>query len=444
MVIKKLAVPFINEKLLSQAEHGYIASGGISEQGFDFVFKRLSIKCKVEIVTGLQLPTDPKVLRRVWKHFTDRVQLRVFTKNIFNPNVFIFDLPYRKAVAFIGSGNLSLGGLKDNEELFYKITDPREIESLKSWFTGYYEFAEPLTEIIIQEYEWIYPSLRQREIASRQEIKDVLELTTRGFNWDTIKFKNQYFKKEDFLTFANRKASLKTTEIQDERVVVQNKLLQIHESIKSHLSKLKLYEDHDHKSFINSLDPADYPDQRLGALWLSYGRSKAELVTYHPDSMFCNFIRIVIIITQKDVALWLMPGKENAGKVDREYFALKMNDPEYRKEFFQFLTALNQDTDKGIGDPSGYWIQIAGEQKPVRSFPNEDALWEFTRYDEWKYFAFQIGKNFSPANPEISMDHIVETILREFNKLILLYNYMKHNPSDVSGKPDMLSGKVSG
>jgi hypothetical protein len=43
--------------------------------------------------------------------------------------------------------------LKDHEEIFYKITDPKEIESVMSWFTSYFEFSEPLTEKFIEEYE---------------------------------------------------------------------------------------------------------------------------------------------------------------------------------------------------------------------------------------------------------------------------------------------------
>ena len=427
MIIKKLAVPFINEKLLSQAEHCYIASAALSEQGFDFVVNRLSIKCKVEIVTGLNVPTEPKVLRRIWKHFTDRVQLRIYIKNFFHPNVYIFDLPYRKAIAFIGSGNFTLGGLKDNEEIFYKITDPKEIEALKSWFTGYYEFSEPLTETIIQEYEFVYPSIRQREIASREENNDVLELTTRGFNWDSIRFKNQYFKKEDFLTFANNKALLNTPEIQGERVSVQKKLLQLHESIKNHLSGLKLYEDYDSHHIISSLDPVDHPDHKLRAMWIAYGRSKTELNRYYPVARHKDFMRLLIIIRQKEVGMRLMPGKENAGKVDREYFGQKMNEPEYRKMFFKLLSGLNQDTVIKTNHREGYWIQIAGEKKTVNTFLNEDALWEFTKYDEWKHYSFVIGKNYSPADPEISNESIASTIAREFDKLTLLYRHIKHS-----------------
>jgi hypothetical protein len=54
-------------------------------------------------------------------------------------------------LGFIGSGTFTLEGIKDQEELFYKITDQKEVENLKSWFIGYYEFSEPLTEKMIQE-----------------------------------------------------------------------------------------------------------------------------------------------------------------------------------------------------------------------------------------------------------------------------------------------------
>src|SRR5688572_30547892 len=105
MLIKKLAAPLINDKILMQAEHCYIATSAISEAAFNFVTSRLSVKCKMEIVTGLDLPTSPEVLRKIFSQLTDRVTLRVFTKNYFHSNVFIFDLPFRKSVAFIGSGN---------------------------------------------------------------------------------------------------------------------------------------------------------------------------------------------------------------------------------------------------------------------------------------------------------------------------------------------------
>ncbi len=167
MIIKKLAVPFINDKLLQQVEHCYIATAAISEAGFDFIRSRIPTKTKMEIVTGLDVPTDPEVLRKIWRHYQGRITLNIYTRNSFHTNVYIFDLPFRKSVAFVGSGHLTLEGLKDSEELFYKITDAKEIENLKSWFIGYYEFAEPLNETLIQEYELVYPTFKERESKSR-------------------------------------------------------------------------------------------------------------------------------------------------------------------------------------------------------------------------------------------------------------------------------------
>lgn len=415
MLIKKLAVPFINDKLLQQVEHCYIATAAISETGFDFIRSRIPTKSKMEIVTGLDVPTSPEVLRRIWRNYQGRITLNIYTKNFFHANVYIFDLPFRKAIAFIGSGHFTLNGIKDGEELFYKITDAKEIENLKSWFIGYYEFAEPLSEALIQEYEYLYPTLKQRDIASRQEKKQFISLTTAGFSWDHIKFKLQYFKKEDYLALSSSKARLATPDIQAERETVKNKLLQLHALINDHVHRLKLHEDHDSTKIVSSLDPADHPDGKLRSMWIAYGPSEAGLKKYTPPATRADVMQLHIIFQQKEVGIWLMPGRPTAGKADRESFKNKMNEVEYRKQFFTLLTGLG----------AGYWIEIAGDKKAIETFQNEEALWEFTKADDWMYYAFIIGKNYSPADVEISSEHIAPTIIKEFDKLVLLYRHMK-------------------
>src|ERR1041385_2186220 len=266
MIIKKLAVPFINDKLLQQVEYCYIATAAISEAGFDFIRSRIPTKTKMEIVTGLDAPTSPEVLRRIWRNYQGRITLNIYTRNVFHANVYIFDLPYRKSVAFVGSGHFTLEGIKDSEELFFKITDAKEIENLKSWFIGYYEFGEPLSEKLIEEYEWLYPTLKQRDTASRQEKKQFLSLTTAGFSWDHVKQKHHYFKKEDYLTFSNSKARFNTPELHAERVSVQTKLAQLHEQIKDHLRKLKLHGAADPDNIVSSLDPSQHTDRQLRSM----------------------------------------------------------------------------------------------------------------------------------------------------------------------------------
>ena len=87
MIIKKLAVPFINEKLLQQVEHCYIATAAISEAGFDFIRTRIPTKTKMEIVTGLEMPTSPTVLQRIWRNYQGRITLNIYTRNDFHANV---------------------------------------------------------------------------------------------------------------------------------------------------------------------------------------------------------------------------------------------------------------------------------------------------------------------------------------------------------------------
>ncbi len=418
MLIKKLAVPFINDKLLQQVEHCYIATAAISEAGFDFIRSRIPTKTKMEIVTGLDEPSSPEVLRRIWRNYQGRITLNIYTRNFFHANVYIFDLPFRKAVAFVGSGNFTLEGIKDSEELFYKITDPKEIENLKSWFVGYYEFAQPLSEALIEEYEWLYPTLKQRDILSRQEKKEFLSLTTAGFSWDQIKFKNQYFKKEDYLTLSSSKARFTTPEIHAERLSVQNKLFQLHELIKEHVHALKLHEHYDQNQIVSSLDLADHTDHELRSMWLTYGRSQADLKKI--NATLAEAMHLQIALRQKEVCICLVPGAPRSGKADREYFKYKMTDGDYRKQFFTLLATLG----------AGYSIEIAGEKKAIETFQNEEVLWEFIKADQWRYYTFTISKSFSPAATEISSENIALTITNELDKLVLLYRHMKE---DVGG-----------
>jgi hypothetical protein len=414
MIVKKLAVPFINDKLLQQVEHCYIATAAISEAGFDFIRSRIPTKTKMEIVTGLDIPTAPEVLRRIWRNYQGRITLTIYTRNFFHANVYIFDLPYRKSVAFVGSGHCTLEGIKDSEELFYKITDAKEIENLKSWFTGYFEFGEPLSETLIQEYEWLYPTLKQRDYVSRQQKKQFISLNSAGFSWDHIKFKHQYFKKEDYLVFSNSKAVWNSPELQAERMSVQHKLLQLHEQIKDHLHKLKLHEVPDPEKIVSSLDTAYDSSRHLHRLWLAYGRSEAELRKHHAATL-TEMMHLQIVLQQNEMTLCLVAGTPLTGKADRESFKNKMNDAEYRHRFFGLFSALG----------AGYWIDLACERRPTGTFQNEETLWEFIKADQWQFYSFMIGKSYSPEDSDISSERIASTIMKEFDKLALLYQLMK-------------------
>lgn len=403
MLIKKLAAPLINEKLLVQVERAFIGTAAISEPAFDFVIGRLPVKCKVELVTGLDVLTSPAVLRRTWAHFSDRIEARIYSRNTFHANVYIFDLPFRKSVAFVGSGAFTLEGLKDQEEAFYKITDAKEIENLKSWFVGYFEFAEPLTEAIIDEYERVYPVMKQREIANRHEKKQFMDLTTYGFQWDAIRFKLQYFKKDDFLILSSASAFHETTELHVQREATLSKLLQLHESVKAHVATLKIQDDLSPYS-ISGLDPHQHPDGRLRTLWLRYGSGST-----------VERLQLQLVLRPRDFGVWLVSEPLKPGVEVRRYLHDQLKEATFRANFLKQLTSLG----------AGHWIEVAGDVCAVDTFLNEDALWEFTKGDDGRYFTFKVGKNFGPGDPDISADQIVATIQKEFDGLMRIHRLME-------------------
>ncbi|CAN5422828.1 hypothetical protein BH09BAC3_BH09BAC3_06160 [soil metagenome] len=176
MLVKKLLARFINDKVLQNAEHCYIATAAISHDGFDLLLSRLPKKCHLDIVTGLDEPTDPAVLRKILTEYSDRITLRVYTRNFFSANAYIFDMPYRKRLAFIGSGKCTLGGFKDHEELSYQVDTEKAVEEIKSWFFGYFEDSVDLAEKLIEEYEKIFTGIKEHENLSREAKKRFTEI----------------------------------------------------------------------------------------------------------------------------------------------------------------------------------------------------------------------------------------------------------------------------
>lgn len=412
MIIKKLLAPFVNNKILKEAEHCYIASAGISEPAFDLLMSNLSRHCNVDIVTGLDLPTHPNVLWKILKKYPGRVTLRIFTRNVFHSNLYIFDLPFRKRIAFVGSGSLTLGGIKDHEELSYKIDIERNVEDLKAWFRSYFDFGADLSEKIIKEYEILYPSIVARDNATKEDLKQFTDVITGRFSLDDKSLSKQYFQSNDYSTLHHSKASLDTQLVHHERIILKNKLLELHEQLKPYLLKLKLHEPDDSDQIVSSLDPVFHYEHKVRTIGLTYGRSKKELDEY--KAKLTDLINIQLLLRPQEFGICLSLGKPNRGTEDREYFRKEMNNEESRKKFYDLLKGLGKD----------YWIEVSGERKLVDTFEDEQVLWNFTTADHLPY-NFIIGRNYAANDPDIAVDNIITTIQKEIDKLIHLYSLMK-------------------
>ena len=184
MLVKKLLARFINDKVLQQAEHCYITTDTISVAALQLFMSKVGSKCKVHIVTGLNLPTSPEVLTRILTNYRDRIKLRIYTQGTIHAKIFAFDLPYRKRLAFIGSGNFTLEGLSENDELAWQISAEKEVEDLKSWFVRYFEYSVDLAPEIVTAYEPVYQAALERLETSDRERKQFIDSITGLFNAD--------------------------------------------------------------------------------------------------------------------------------------------------------------------------------------------------------------------------------------------------------------------
>jgi hypothetical protein len=393
MIIRKLAVPLINEKILMQAEHCYIATAAVTDDGFEFIRSRIPAKTKIDIVTGLDGLTSPAVLHKILRNYQGRINLGIYTKNVLHANLYLFDLPYRKSVAFTGSGTLSLNGLKDHEELFWKVTDPKEVESLMSWYTTYFQFSVPLTEEIVNEYELLYPTMMSRQIRSRREKDDLIVLTASSFRLDAVKFKNQFFSKDDYETFSSRNASYDNALLRMSRMAVREKLLSLHDKLKDRIAGygLRLIPDRGH-----TIEPGDYAERKIDSMALVYSDKKEEsAVTFH------------VRIAKMNLRIQACIENDPARKELRRNLLNDLNDPHTRSSFHGKVL-------RNVGD---YTIEVAGVTKTVELLRQEQGFFDFLNSDPGCHFDMTFDKKFAPGDLLISNEKLADTILGQMKLL---------------------------
>jgi hypothetical protein len=392
MITKKLAVPLINEKILQQAEHCYIATSSISDEGFEFIRTRISPTCKIDIVTGLDEPTSPDVLFKIIRHYQGRINLHIYTRSTLHANLYVFDLPFRKSVAFVGSGNFSLEGFKDNEELFWRITNPKEIESLMSWYTSYLQFGVPLDENIVNGYREIYRGIKKREIRSRKEKEGMFALCAKAFSWDAIKFRTQYFKKEDYLVLSNANAPVDNAALRMSRTALKEKLDALEKIIEKPLAGLKLRLVAPER---RSISPMDHFGQQVRELWLVYSSDISPCITLEAG------------IAQKDVIV-------------RAHFTDNTFLRNERRQYFDEAITSGNDLIwcAQLLRLKGYLIEVSGITKPIDIFQTEKSLLEFFAKDAHHDFDINIEKRFTPGDSLINEDNIADTIRTEIVALV--------------------------
>ncbi len=157
------------KKALKEAEEAWIAVAMISIQGLDFL-NVAAKKCKLNIITGVDLPTPPVVLDTLFKNeiISDQWQVRLFENGYFHSKFYLMKNPNGKYSAFVGSSNLTMGGLKNHTEISVQITDQKTCKKLLEIFQEYKsdKNSVKLTEEWLDKY---FESFKQREFTFKKE-----------------------------------------------------------------------------------------------------------------------------------------------------------------------------------------------------------------------------------------------------------------------------------
>jgi HKD family nuclease len=412
MIAKKLTIEF--NAIKSLVREVYIAVGLITDEKFDFFIRNLPEESNAYIITGIHLPTSPSVLKKI--RAAEGVFGKVYTKKFFHPKLYLFKLE-DNWLAYVGSGNFTNGGWHENEELFFKITDEVTCGDLKAKFDSWFDEAIDISDKFLEIYEQTFNSNQPKQKEQKANISQMLDFLNHRFNINNIDFTGQFFQKQHHLAFEPGKTHLETNEILVERGNVRTRLYDLNKLLVTQIPEnWDIHPHYENEHIVAHIENNFHHDYNVKALWVAYGRNKEELKKYGDWATPLQFMRMQVIIHYNDIGIWLMPGKQGAGQIDREYFAQQMNDLAYRTNFFNLLQDLGED----------YWIEIAGVRCVVTAFDTVDSLWTFTKTDRWRDYYFIIGKDYPLGSEPTKENNIIQNVIGTFHKYLPIYNLMLH------------------
>ena len=425
------------EPYLQDAEEVWVAVALMKDGGLDELIRLIKGGAKLHFLVGIDLPTSATALRSLQKmQSTDVLAGIIQDTETFHPKLYIIKTS-KVLVSFVGSANLTFGGLINNTELSLKTLDPETNYNLIAWFRQKFTESFPLTDSNIAQCEARAKKIKEIEDQKKSEtpkIKLTKSQAARG-PLDGIDFTTRFFKKEHHLAFRGELWEKRTTAAEKERSKAHKRFLELHRIIYPQFANYGLkhlfhhnYEDNivSHYYHIDG-----FTSKQLDSMWLSYGKSDSAIsqyqLKYEPGlgatrkendrstQTFSHHARLQIRIELTKVCLWLFFGKKNGSAVDRQNFRDKMRTASFRNEFFELVSDL----------PEGYYISLfRGNHESPRKFNDADDLHHYCKREKIENH-FYIGKDYQIIDPEISDVNLPITTLTEFKRLYPLYNLMR-------------------
>lgn len=429
MIVTNLKSDF--EELLVTANEIWFAVALIKDSTYDYLQETINDDCKQNYLVGIDLPTNPKVLRNMQSQLKNNLfKAAIYKKEYnFHPKVYLFNAN-SIYTAFVGSSNLTDGGLEDNVELNFKITNQEECLSILNWFNALYKDSYPLTEENILAYEKQFNSIEEieKELKKRRKKFKLKKTFTVTNPLEAIDFSDRYFKKEHHLAFRKDLWSNNSKQAIDERELAKIKCVELHDSIFPRFKEygIQILEPNpmsDHLvSMVRQIDPTK--PRPINAMCLSYGKNGDEIKQYQKlvgadqkaKQTFIHHARLQLKIDFNNIGIYLLFAKENEGGIfDRDFFKKSMRNKEYRYNFYQMLNSL----------PKEYFISVGGNKSLCFNFKSAEDLYDFCKKDDLQRY-FIIGRDYQITDNEMSEINLPNETLKVFKLLFPFYEMMRY------------------
>lgn len=187
-----------------------------------------------------------------------------------------------------------------------------------------------------------------------------------------IKFRNQYFKKEDFL-------SLRSDESAD-REVLHDRLNQLITTLQAENKKLPK------------------------SVKITFHKNSVDVVFSHDDN---GYSQSIISLSPIDITLTTVFGGGQKYFQQRQQLHFSLTQEPFTQSLFQTLKSL----------PAEYSIDVAGVSKSLGTIANEKLLTEHIQNDYGFYFPIVITKTFAPDNAGLASEKIAGTFNKEFTSM---------------------------
>jgi len=405
-------------KVLSEAQEVWIASALVSETSLDLILRNINSKAKVCFLVGINLPTNPRVLTHLLEIESKNTHTKIYINkhSHFHPKVYIAKVKNTLS-AFVGSANLTTGGMSSNVELTVR-QEGGEARKILEWFNTLFlgSFARPVSKRFIARYS--------RAFRTRRSVTNESEFAVDAFiaeeQLGNSNFKGQFFTYKNHIAYSEPYWEDYGAYANSEREAVRDKLLELHESIFPQFQAHGLNKLFPHHRTQNITSLPNYrkffsnPLQK--SLWLHYGKSERERLSFGSEyASFLNHARIQIIFHSNDVGIWLVLGKDGTVNPDKNRFEAKLNtDRKFMQTFFYQLKSL----------PGVYTLRIGGRRMDCSKIDSLDELISFcTKSDLSDYFI--ISNEFAPESNALSRANIESTVLTEFQRLYSIYLHLK-------------------